>query len=453
MKGFRKRILGPLAIPLTATAIVVAVVFNLSRVLLVLEERNSAAVATVLAIIVAVAVLLGGAYFASRREARTAGLTVLATAGIVLVFAGGYGLGATGGGEGGGGEGELAAAAGEGEAAGGGGEVNILAKDPFTFEPKELSVPAGKIKVNLTNQGAIVHTLLFEQVPTFSKLVTSGTRRQAPGGEGPTSTGTVDLEPGTYVFFCDERGHRGAGMEGKLTVTKGGAGSAGGGGGAGAGGEASVVAKDPFLFEPKELTVPAGDVKVNLTNQGAIVHTLAFENVSGFEKLVASGTKRQAPGKGPTASGTVKLKPGTYVFFCDERGHRGAGMEGKLIVTEGGGGGGGGVAAAGGGEAGGGGGEANVVAKDPFAYEPKELTVAAGTIEVNLANEGAIVHTLIFEDVAGFEKLVASGTKRQAPGKGPTDSGTVKLKPGTYVFYCDERGHRGAGMEGKLIVS
>jgi plastocyanin len=338
MKGFRKRILAPLAIPLTATAIVVAVVFNLSRVLLVLEERNSATVATVMAIILALTVLLGGAYFSSRREARTAGLTVLGTAAIVLVFAGGYGLGASGVEEGEGGEGELAAAAGEGEKAGGGGEVNVLAKDPFTFEPKELSVPAGKIKVNLTNQAAIVHTLLFEQVPSFEKLVASGTRRQAPG-KGPTASGTVDLKPGTYVFFCDERGHRGAGMEGKLTVTEGGGGgggsvaAAGGGDAGGGGGEANVVAKDPFAYEPKELTVAAGTIKVNLANQGAIVHTLLFENVSGFEKLVASGTKRQAPGKGPTASGTVKLKPGTYVFFCDERGHRGAGMEGKLIVS------------------------------------------------------------------------------------------------------------------------
>ncbi|MGH8976088.1 MAG: plastocyanin/azurin family copper-binding protein, partial [Acidimicrobiia bacterium] len=150
-------------------------------------------------------------------------------------------------------------------------------------------------------------------------------------------------------------------------------------------------------------------------------------------------------GKGPTASETVKLKPGTYVFYCDERGHRGAGMEGKLTVTEGGGEKASTAAA--------GGGKADVVAKDPFMYEPKELTVPAGNVTVNLKNEGAIVHTIAFEGVPDFEKLVASGTKRQAPGKGPTASETVKLKPGTYVFYCDERGHRGAGMEGKLTVS
>jgi plastocyanin len=319
MKGFRNRILAPLAIPLGATAVVVVVVFNFSRILLFLEKRNSATVATVVAVMAAAAVLFGSAYFSARREARAAGLTVLASAGIVLVFAGGYGLGAAGVGEGEGGEGEAAAGA-------GGGEVNVVAKDPFTFEPKELTVSAGDVKVNLTNQGTIVHTLAFEQVSGFEKLVASGTKRQAPGA-GPTASGTAKLNPGTYIFYCDERGHRGAGMEGKLTVTKGGGATA-----AASGKEANVVAKDPFTFEPKELRVAAGDVKVNLTNQGAIVHTLAFEQVPGFEKLVASGTKRQAPGAGPTASGTAKLKRGTYIFYCDERGHRGAGMEGKLVV-------------------------------------------------------------------------------------------------------------------------
>ncbi len=441
MKGFRNRILAPLAIPLAATAIVVAVVFNLSRILLVIEERNSAAVATMVAIVVAAGVLFGCAWFSSRREARTAALTVLASAGVLLVFGGGYGLGAIGQGGEAGGEGELAA--GKEEPAGG--EITVVTKDPFVFEPKELSVPAGKVTVNLKNEAAIVHTFALEAVPAFEKLVASGTRRQAPGA-GPTATGTVDLKPGTYVYFCDERGHRGAGMEGKLIVTKGGAKA----GKPAGGGEANVVAKDPFTFEPKELTVPAGEIKVTLTNQAAIVHTFALEGVSGFEKMVASGTRRQAPGAGPTATETVKLKPGTYVFYCDERGHRGAGMEGKLTVTEGGAH----TAAAGEGKAGGsGGGEANVIAKDPFTFEPKELTVPAGEIKVTLTNQAAIVHTIAFEGVSGFEKLVTSGTRRQAEGKGTTESETVKLKPGTYVFYCDERGHRGAGMEGKLIVS
>jgi uncharacterized cupredoxin-like copper-binding protein len=35
---------------------------------------------------------------------------------------------------------------------------------------------------------------------------------------------------------------------------------------------------------------------------------------------------------------------------------------------------------------------------------------------------------------------------------GGTTRVTVKLKKGTYEFYCPVAGHKAAGMEGKLIV-
>jgi plastocyanin len=208
MNGFQKRILVPLAVPVAATVVVAAVVFNFSRVLVALEERRSANVATTAAIIAAAGVLAACHFFASRRQARTAGLTVLAAAAFLLMFGGGYGLGTTSAHGGGGGEAATGAPA---------AEVTIVAKDPFLFEPKELTAQAGDVKLTLTNQGAIVHSLEFENLPGVKKMLVSGTSRRAPG-KGTIESRPAKLKPGTYVFFCSESGHRGSGMEGKLTV-------------------------------------------------------------------------------------------------------------------------------------------------------------------------------------------------------------------------------------------
>jgi plastocyanin len=191
----------PLAIPVGAIAVVVLVVFNYSRVLLYLEKRNSSAVATAVAIIVAAGVLFGCASFASARRAPRAGLPLLGTAAMILLFAGGYGAGASHAVEKGGG----------GEAGGGaGGEAAIGAKE-FAFTPNEVTLPSGVIKFTLTNEGRSLHTLLIDNQPKFKKL-------EAP--PGATANGAVQLPPGTYVFYCSELGHRGSGMEGKLIVTK-----------------------------------------------------------------------------------------------------------------------------------------------------------------------------------------------------------------------------------------
>ena len=201
MQGFRRHILTPLAIPVAATTIILIVVFNISRVLLFLEKRHSSTISTAVAILVAAAVLFGSAYFATAHRRPAAGLPVLGTVAMILLFAGGYGAGASHG-----------VANGGGEAASGGGGQATLGAVNFAFDPKELTLPAGIITLTIRNNGTSLHTLEIESHREFKKLEAQ---------PGATATGAVKLRPGTYTFFCSELGHRGSGMEGKLTVTAG----------------------------------------------------------------------------------------------------------------------------------------------------------------------------------------------------------------------------------------
>ena len=108
-----------------------------------------------------------------------------------------------------------------------------------------------------------------------------------------------------------------------------------------------------------------------------------------------------------------------------------------------------------GGDDGGSGGEpddgtpADVVAhgNDALKFDKDSYTARAGTISIELVNDGSQPHTLLFdEDDVDFEKLGVSG-------KGDSDTGSVELTPGSYTIYCDITGHRSAGMEATLVVN
>lgn len=78
-------------------------------------------------------------------------------------------------------------------------------------------------------------------------------------------------------------------------------------------------------------------------------------------------------------------------------------------------------------------------------FTTKDLSAKTGTVTISFANASPLPHNL----------TIAQGTK--VLGATPTFQGaakalTLKLAPGTYVFYCSVPGHRQAGMEGKLIV-
>ncbi len=79
-------------------------------------------------------------------------------------------------------------------------------------------------------------------------------------------------------------------------------------------------------------------------------------------------------------------------------------------------------------------------------YNTKQLTAKAGTVTITMANMSPVEHNVTIAQ--GTTVLGATPTFT-----GGTRSVTLKLKPGTYTFYCSVPGHRQAGMEGTLKVS
>lgn len=89
-------------------------------------------------------------------------------------------------------------------------DVTVIAED-IDFPNKEFTASAGEITIGYVNDGSIRHTLVIEDVDAWETLVVSS--------NGDAANGTVELEAGEYTLFCDVPGHRGAGMEGTLTVS------------------------------------------------------------------------------------------------------------------------------------------------------------------------------------------------------------------------------------------
>jgi plastocyanin len=98
---------------------------------------------------------------------------------------------------------------------GGGGGATIDFSTPsgseLAYNQKSASTKAGTDTISFDNVQAQEHDVRIED---SSGADVGGTDLVASG----TATGTVDLQPGSYTFFCSVPGHREAGMEGTLTV-------------------------------------------------------------------------------------------------------------------------------------------------------------------------------------------------------------------------------------------
>ena len=80
----------------------------------------------------------------------------------------------------------------------------------------------------------------------------------------------------------------------------------------------------------------------------------------------------------------------------------------------------------------------NAVKIVDFKFEPKDLTVPAGT-KVTFTDDDSVVHTATSDESGGFD----TGTLKQG------DSASVSFdKPGTYAYHCDFH----AFMQGTITV-
>jgi plastocyanin len=81
-----------------------------------------------------------------------------------------------------------------------------------------------------------------------------------------------------------------------------------------------------------------------------------------------------------------------------------------------------------------------------LSFDTKSLSAKAGSVTITFTNNAPLEHNVT---VAQGATVVGATPTFQAGVRALT----LKLKPGTYTFYCSVPGHRQAGMEGTLNVS
>jgi plastocyanin len=108
---------------------------------------------------------------------------------------------------------EEEAGAGKSESSGEGSTIKFEAEAEgmLMFEEKSATAEAGNDTIDFNNPSAVPHNVAIEDSAGKTIAETETIT------ESETST-TVELEPGTYTFYCSIPGHRQAGMEGTLTV-------------------------------------------------------------------------------------------------------------------------------------------------------------------------------------------------------------------------------------------
>lgn len=89
-------------------------------------------------------------------------------------------------------------------------ELQVSATDQLLWRPPDLTVAAGPVDVQIDCDHNLGHEFAIEGVQGGEPIATC-----EPSGIG---SGQVELEAGSYTFFCAVPGHREEGMVGELTV-------------------------------------------------------------------------------------------------------------------------------------------------------------------------------------------------------------------------------------------
>jgi uncharacterized cupredoxin-like copper-binding protein len=111
-----------------------------------------------------------------------------------------------------------------GSAAGGALQLTADPSGKLRFNRAKLSAKAGRITLTITNHSPVLHNLAVRRGPKCHydqrcaglSILDINSTDTFMGG---TKTLTVNLKPGTYIFFCGVPGHEAAGMQGTLTVS------------------------------------------------------------------------------------------------------------------------------------------------------------------------------------------------------------------------------------------
>ncbi len=83
------------------------------------------------------------------------------------------------------------------------------------------------------------------------------------------------------------------------------------------------------------------------------------------------------------------------------------------------------------------------VAGTSFAFDPEEITVAAGEDVAIVLTSDDLLHDFTIDEI----------DVHVSADRGETAEGGLRAdKPGKYTYYCTVAGHRAAGMEGTLVV-